>query len=156
MPVIISAIERGQSIRMTVSGSSMTPFIYNGDEVEIVPLKSVIKKGDIVLTKSSGGYYVIHRIIKIKKDLFYLRGDAQDYTEKFYDYKNIIGKVSISVHNGSERNHSKEFWKFAGFVWIFISPAGNVFNSVYKNIKRIFIKILRVFYKIFRMFFRKT
>ena len=155
MPVIISAIERGQSIQMTVSGSSMTPFIYDGDDVEIVPLKSEIRKGDIVLAKSSEGYYVIHRIIKIKKDLFNLRGDAQDYAENFYNYKNIIGKISISVHNGAERNHSKGFWKFAGFVWIFISPAGNVLYSVYKNIKRISRKVIRGFYKVIRLPLRK-
>jgi len=78
MPVIRAALERGQSVRMTVNGSSMIPFIRNDDTVELEPLTIPLRVGDIVLAQNGGGGYVVHRVIRVKDgNFFYLRGFAK-------------------------------------------------------------------------------
>ena len=39
MPVIRASLERGQSVRMTVNGASMFPFIRDRAEVELGPVR---------------------------------------------------------------------------------------------------------------------
>ena len=56
MPVIRAALERGQGVRMTANGSSMLPFIHDGETVELMPPRSSLIRGDIVLAQSAEDY----------------------------------------------------------------------------------------------------
>lgn len=55
----------------------MRPFIQNwNDCVELHPLPPVLRKGDVVLARTSKGYYVLHRVTAISPDLLTLEGDG--------------------------------------------------------------------------------
>jgi len=64
MPVVRGALGRGQRVRLTVSGSSMAPFLGDGDTVEIEPLAGLPREGDIVLVECSAERYVVHRVVE--------------------------------------------------------------------------------------------
>lgn len=92
MSVIRAVLERGQHVRMTANGSSMLPFIHNGDVVELEPIRSSLTIGDIVLTQISAERYVLHRIVQVKEDIFFLRSDAQEHSEGPLTLCNVLGK----------------------------------------------------------------
>jgi len=124
MPVIRAALERGQRVRMTANGSSMLPFIHDGDIVELEPISASPKIGDIVLAQNPGGGYVVHRVVRARGESFYLRGDAQTCSEGPLAPENMLGKVIQSEHRGRVRNHARGIWRILGLAWVKIHPAG--------------------------------
>ena len=69
--------EKGVLVYTNV-GTSMRPLIRQGKDVMII--KSFdncckLKKMDVPLYKRESGQYVLHRIIKINKDGYVIRGD---------------------------------------------------------------------------------
>jgi len=52
-PLLDELIRDGKRVRLTVSGSSMFPFIRNGDVVEIAGLESKVRVGDILLVRKN-------------------------------------------------------------------------------------------------------
>ena len=124
MPIIRSALERGQRVRMTVNGSSMVPFIHDNDTVELEPLCSLPRFGDIVLALGANGHYVAHRVVQVKGEGIYLRGDAQTHCEGPLMFENILGKVIQSEHHGKIRCHTRGFWRILGQIWGSTHPVG--------------------------------
>jgi hypothetical protein len=123
IPVICSALGRGQRIRLTVGGGSMTPFIRDGDVCEVSP-PSTLALGHIVLAKSRSRKYCLHRIVKIVGDHFFLRGDAQDALEGPFATSDILGRVSMSYRKGHARALDRGLWRIAGLLWIATAPFG--------------------------------
>ena len=75
----------------TIHGDSMMPLLRNTrDVVKIVPAKGILKKYDLPLYKRPTGEYVLHRIVKVKKDHYIICGDNRFLREKVpFDW--IIG-----------------------------------------------------------------
>ncbi len=75
---------------INIKGTSMLPLLdEKKDTVKIVRFNQ-LHKYDVVLYKRSDGTYVLHRIIKIKKDYYLITGDNQAILEIVYP-KQIIG-----------------------------------------------------------------
>ena len=57
-----------------ISGTSMWPLLQEGkSRVQIVARdKRQLRKGDIVLYRRCDGTFVLHRIVKVKKNSFFL------------------------------------------------------------------------------------
>lgn len=70
--------EQGFAI-VPISGTSMWPLLQEGkSRVHIVARDGMkLSKGDIVLYRRSDGTFVLHRIVKVKKNSFFLCGDHQ-------------------------------------------------------------------------------
>lgn len=77
----------------TPRGVSMLPLIRPGiDTVKIVPKKGRCEKYDVVLYKRDNqSQYILHRIIKVLKNGYYLCGDNQVIKEKVVNENWIIG-----------------------------------------------------------------
>ena len=68
-------LKRDGSFLYTFKGVSMKPLLNQGKDVVIISsIDRPIKKLDIVLYKV-GERYVLHRVLKIKKDHYVIRGD---------------------------------------------------------------------------------
>jgi hypothetical protein len=124
MPVIRAALERGQRVRMTVNGSSMLPFIHDGEVVEIEPIHSLPKMGDIVLLQCSEDRYVVHRVARLEDDTLFLRGDAQLHCEGPFTSDAVLGRVITAWHNDCPRALGRGVWRLAGLVWMRCTPFG--------------------------------
>ena len=125
MPVICVALERGQRVRLTVNGSSMLPFIRNGDVVEFEPMRSMPTLGDILLVQyPSADRYVVHRVVGIEGDAFFLRGDAQKHREGPFTRRDVLGKLVALYRNGRRRALDCGPWRFAGVIWTRYRPLG--------------------------------
>ena len=124
MPVIRSALERGQRVRMTVNGASMSPFIRDGDVVELEPMHSLPITGDILLVHCSVERYVLHRVSRVEGEVFFLRGDAQAHEEGPFTRGDLLGRVVKTYGNGRVRAHDCGAWRLAGLAWVRSTPLG--------------------------------
>lgn len=122
MPVIRSALKRGQRVRMTVSGSSMLPFIRSGDEVELEPVLSQPDIGDVILAQRDDERYVLHRVIRVEGEGFFLRGDGQRNCEGPFALRKALGKVTTAYHKGRPRTIDKGLWHMTAVLWTRCTP----------------------------------
>ncbi|MDR0795871.1 MAG: S24/S26 family peptidase [Tannerella sp.] len=76
-------LDEGKQVRIPVKGSSMRPFLSDGDAVELIAVNGKsIHWGAIVLAYFEGRM-VLHRVVRKKKDNVWLMGDAHSrYREK--------------------------------------------------------------------------
>lgn len=98
-------------------GSSMKPIIRQDRDLLVIKRRSKhLKKNDVILYKRKNNY-ILHRLIKIKNDKYYIRGDNCIITETDITDKDIIGILySIERKNKSVKMDSN-LMKIYAFVW---------------------------------------
>ncbi len=76
MPIVKERIAAGGEAVITVKGTSMSPFFVDGEtSVTLGSVAGPLRKLDVVLYESSGGY-VLHRIVGMKNNQLSIEGDA--------------------------------------------------------------------------------
>lgn len=128
MPIVRAALERGQRVRMTVTGGSMFPFLRDGDVVELEPALT-LRLGDMVLVQTNSSdvmeRYVLHRIVRwVDGAAFLIRGDAQLHCEGPFTPDAVLGRVTTAWRNGRPRNLNHGLWWVAGLIWARTNPLG--------------------------------
>lgn len=94
--ILHEVLSKGLNFKFTATGMSMSPFISDGDILEIAPPSDsrAFQIGDVVaFTDPSTQKLIIHRIIKKKKGLFLLKGDNIFQNDGYFEKKNIHGCV---------------------------------------------------------------
>lgn len=117
-------IEQGGRVWITVTGMSMYPFLKEGrDCVELSKTSfALIKKGDIVLIKRVSGVYVLHRVLKVHNDCFYMIGDAQQWVEGPLMPEQLQAVVTEIKRKGHVISCDNRLLKACVFVWMFLIP----------------------------------
>lgn len=85
-----------------VKGDSMMPLIREKEDVVILVPKEAgrLQVGDVPLYKRETGEYVLHRIIKVKKDSYWTRGDNRFSIEKGVRDDMVLGVLSGIIRKG--------------------------------------------------------
>ena len=111
-------LKGGNSIRFKARGSSMLPWIKDGDMLTIHPIETNdIRAGQVVFYPSKGGRPVVHRVLRIRfkgpKRILLTRGDASPKSEEHIDAAKVLGKV-VRIHRGSKVIHLDRnlWWRF--------------------------------------------
>lgn len=83
------------------TGMSMAPLLRTGDAVAVVRCAGRLKKYDVPLYKR-GNKYVLHRIIKVRKEDYVIRGD--NCAEKEYGIRDadILGVATVFYRGEKE------------------------------------------------------
>lgn len=126
MPLVRDALGRGQRVRMTVTGTSMWPFLRDGDVVELEPA-GTLRVGDVVLVETARdgtAHYVLHRVVRVGEGTFFLRGDAQADAEGPFTSADVLGRVTAASRHGRVRALDRGVWRVAGRLWLGIHPLG--------------------------------
>ena len=90
-------------------GYSMYPLIKQREDILRIVKTDTYKKGDIVLYKSNVDHYVLHRILKIKKDKIILAGDYNYFKDKPITKNMILGLLTtITKKDGKIIELSKD------------------------------------------------
>ncbi len=120
---IIDELERDGKTAYTTIGDSMRPlFKTHRDLVVLEKAKGEYKKYDIVLYPSRlEGKYLLHRIVKIKGDMLYIRGD-NTYTLETLHKDRVIAKLISYVRKGKQGSLASFSYKFYSRLWTFIYP----------------------------------
>ena len=97
-------------------GYSMYPLIKEREDILHIIKTDNVKKGDVILFKSDNNHYVLHRILKIKKDKIITAGDYNYFKDQPITREQVLGKlVTIKKKDGKEIDLSKDkkarkFW----------------------------------------------
>ena len=94
---------RGALLRFRAYGSSMHPFIRNGDILTIEPLKEKSPSvGDIIFYRGTDNTLTAHRLIKIENTdgntILITKGDSHRYTDTPFKAEQVIGRV-VRIEN---------------------------------------------------------
>lgn len=118
MPVIEEKLSEGGEVTFTVTGNSMLPMLHNRqDTVTLVTPTFPLKKYDLPFYRRAGGLYTLHRIVKIKKGNYIIRGDNCNFTEYGIEDKDIIGVVKQFTRNGKQHSVVEKSYKIYCALW---------------------------------------
>ena len=91
--------EKGKLIYTNV-GDSMYPLIKPRDLLVIKRPELPLKRLDIPLYKRDSGQYVLHRILKVRKDDYLICGDNRVGTESGITDRHMIGVLTDIIRSG--------------------------------------------------------
>lgn len=63
---MVIELGKGREVQIPAPGNSMAPLVKNGQRIVLSPIEGEAEKGDIVLAKISGHYY-IHKVSGIRR-----------------------------------------------------------------------------------------
>ena len=109
-------LEKDGELFFTNVGYSMYPLIRQREDILHIVKSNTYKKGDIILYKSDIDHYVLHRILKIKKDRIICAGDYNYFKDKPITNEQILGLlISIKKKDGTvidlaKDKKARKFW----------------------------------------------
>ena len=102
-------LEKDGELFFTNVGYSMYPLIRQREDILHIIKTDDYKKGDIILFKSNADHYVLHRVLKIKKDQLITAGDYNYFKDQPITNEQVLGKlVTIKKKDGKEIDLSKD------------------------------------------------
>jgi len=139
-PQIKELLDSGHKVRITVTGSSMMPFLReNIDSVELSATDfESLRFGQIPLIRRTDGHYVLHRVIRKKKDCFYIAGDAHLWIEGPIYPEQLVAVVTKIWRGDRQISTSGITWNILSFIWWLRIPAHRVLRIPYRLLKKVF------------------
>ena len=102
-------LEKEGELFFTNVGYSMYPLIRQREDILHIVKTTDYKRGDIVLYKSNVDHYVLHRILRIKKEKIILAGDYNYFKDKPITRDQVLGKLlTIKKIDGKVIDLSKD------------------------------------------------
>ncbi len=118
-PIIREQLSNGGSAVFTVKGVSMSPLLKDGkSEVQIVPAVFPLRKYQIPLYKRADGQFVLHRIIRVKKNGYVCRGDHQVEKEEPVTDDMVIGILHAFRSGTRWRTPSSPLLRLYAVLWV--------------------------------------
>ena len=114
----------GNIIRIKPQGFSMYPlFIPGRDEalIQQVPVAS-LKRNDVALYRRDQGILVLHRIVRVTSEGYYMTGDNQYEIEGPLRPDQFKGKLIAFVRNGREISVKNPLYCFLSRLWLMMLP----------------------------------
>lgn len=96
-----SVLSSGHRFRFTAHGVSMSPFIRDGDRVELERI-TALKVGDIVAA-SREEKLLVHRIVAVKNGKVLLKGDHLRNPDGWFEQADLLGKIVAVTHDRKEQ-----------------------------------------------------
>lgn len=136
--VLKECIEQGKETGMMVVGNSMSPFlVHERDYIFFKQPQNELQKGDMVFFQRANGQYVMHRIWKVKKGMYYVVGDAQQEIEGPIGREQIFAIITKVKRKGKIIEAGDLCWEFFEHIWINLVPARRVLIKGYTKLKGI-------------------
>ena len=117
----------------------MKPFLHPvRDTVEIIPPQD-IAVGDVALFDTRRGRYILHRVTRVDKVSFDMRGDNTPRGEYSLPRAQLVGIVISANRNGKQIDRGSRTWRaYAAFA-----PLHNAWGKVWRRIRPVAAKIYR-------------
>lgn len=123
-------LENGRSVLVFTSGTSMQPLLYDksrkdATHVLVEPADGILARGDLPFVLLPDGRYMIHRILRVKKDqgrFFYItRGDNCISCEKV-EASQVLGRVSQIYRKGRTIRVTDRGYLLYAHAWMLLYP----------------------------------
>ncbi len=116
-------LAQGHAIRFRAHGSSMRPFLRDGDSLEIQPLRGgAFRCGEILLYRQAGGRLLVHRVARVRGGQLLMQGDALPAPDGWIGVEQVLGKAVIRYRRGKRLDLTAPGWLGAGRLWAFLGP----------------------------------
>lgn len=134
-PIIKDKVDEGGEVEFTITGNSMLPFMKDGKTlVTIKKIDKKLKRGDIVFYHVNN-QYILHRILKVKKDYVIICGDGLLRLE--YVEKNNIFAIVVRFQNGSKIIDVTSKWYFIkSRLWMLLRPIRRYLLFIYRKLNK--------------------
>lgn len=131
---VAELVDEKKTVKITVRGNSMLPFIFNGrDQVELQK-QSSYKVGDIVLARMADRF-VLHRIWKFDGENVILHGDGNPLKKKEkMPVTDIVAKTIAIYFNGKKKCTDAPWQKFKYKIWELLLPFRRVLLGIYRRL----------------------
>jgi len=140
---------RGRILRFKAKGGSMSPFIRNGDVVEVVSVKGEVNFGDIILYHSFYGNSIIHRVIQRNKESIITKGDSVPGSDHPVLFKHVLGRVVAVEKNGWRIRLDTPVGRLLNILLALISPFSSLIYPSLKFIKPLSFLMLPALHRLF-------
>lgn len=139
LPVLIELVRQGESVTLTVTGSSMAPFLIHGrDQVCFRQPEGPLKRGDIAFFQRRTGAYILHRIFRVDENgAYYLVGDGQQVIEGPIAPEQVFGVVTGVCRKGRWIGPEDFWWRFFAGPWLTLLPVRPLLRGGYEAWRRI-------------------
>lgn len=132
----LELLKEGAELPITVSGSSMSPFLVGGrDSVRLRAIDRALRRGDIVLYRRAEGRYVLHRLYRIEQGKMWFVGDAQDQIEGPLEESCALAYVTEAVRKGRTVKPGSPCWNFFSRLWLGTVGARREILATYSNVR---------------------
>ena len=102
----------------TCVGESMMPMLRQKRDLLIIePPRGKLKRYDVPLYKRDSGKYILHRILKVRKDGYVICGDNQYRREFHVEERQIIGVLTAFVRDGVEISVTDRRYRLYVHLW---------------------------------------
>ena len=136
MPLVRERLAAGQKVRyLPFRGVSMLPMLRQGiDTVELAPLPEKLQKYDLPVYQYPSGKYVMHRIVKVRKDHCICLGD-NTYSYETIRREQMLGIVS-AFRRGEKRIEANA-WHYRLYcrLWVASFPLRKLLKRAKRRIK---------------------
>lgn len=117
----------GGTFRFRATGGSMTPFIKDGDILEVRPVATAaIRRADVVLyRREQHGGLVAHRVVDLNPGsphVLSLQGDASLFDKETVASTSVLGRVVNVQRNDKVMTLDAGPWYWLGWGWVALSP----------------------------------
>jgi signal peptidase I len=136
-------LRSGTSLRVRVTGRSMTPFLRGGEVLTIRRTPCVsLRKGDLILYRDKNDLPVLHRIINKQKGdngtfRFLAKGDAVVIPDEPVGDKDILGKVCIVEYGPKHINLESRRWGAVNYLLAAISLLEARIHFILRTVKHL-------------------
>jgi hypothetical protein len=119
----VQLLEQKHSVRFRASGSSMRPFILDGDSVEIQPVDPrTLKRSDIILCRLDSGRMLVHRVVQARSAQLLTQGDALLAPDGWVGFEGVLGKAATLYRRNHRINLNAPWWVGLGWLWLGLAP----------------------------------
>lgn len=100
-------------------GDSMQPLIRQGRDLVLISRKPEgrLKKYDVPLYRRDSGQYVLHRILKVRRDDYVLCGDNRWQRETGISDRHIIGVLTAVIRDGKRLPVTDRRYRMYVHLW---------------------------------------
>lgn len=130
-------ISRTGKLIYTNVGDSMMPIIrQNRDLLIIEKVNGRLKKYDVPLYKRDSGQYVLHRILRVRKNDYVMCGDNRCNKEYGITDRHIIGVLTGIVRDGKTVSVNNKKYRLYVHLWCDFFPVRALILRAKNYLKR--------------------
>lgn len=136
---LLPLLGEGRSLKLPLSGFSMYPLLVGGrDEVLITTVVGKrLKRGDIVLYIRKDGTHVLHRIHHVKKNQFYMLGDAHSWIEGPINEEDVVAVATAVIRKGKTIVCSQSNYRIIAGLWLLMRRIRPLISRLVRGWRRL-------------------
>ena len=133
-------LRSGQSVQFYPTGWSMYPLIINGrDQAVVVPVGDrKLRRGDVVLYRREGSILVLHRIVRVRPEGYYMVGDNQKEIEGPLRPEQMLGVMTHVIRKGRTISVNNLLYRLYSGIWLLLRPVRPAISRTVAAIRRPF------------------